>query len=117
VNSYGLAVGALLAMGACGALSAVSAAAIQVVSGRRVGMGTVLGLGSASNGAGIVIGSVIGGVLVDRFDISAAFAFSGVMMAAGAFVFLALTRGLPTREPVDFALLVNDGGPESQPAG
>jgi len=105
-NAYWLAVVALMLMGATGAISMVAASAMQVVSGRRVGMGTVLGLGSAANGVGIVIGSVAGGLLVDRFDLSAAFVFGGVAMLSGVFLFLGLTKGVPTKEPI-----------EAQPAG
>ncbi|MEP7214900.1 MAG: hypothetical protein ABI782_01535, partial [Anaerolineaceae bacterium] len=71
---------------------------VQVVAGRRTGMGTVLGIGSAANGAGIVIGSIAGGLLVDRYGIGAAFLLGGVIIGAGAFVFLALTRGISTRD-------------------
>jgi MFS transporter, DHA1 family, multidrug resistance protein len=88
----------LFSMGAAQALSAVASGALQVVAGRRVGMGTVLGLGSAANGAGIVVGSVVGGVLVGYFGISAAFVLGGALMGAGVPVFLTLTRGVATRE-------------------
>lgn len=98
VPLYILAVLLLFSMGLGNAISQVSASALQVVAGRRTGMGTVLGLGSASNGAGIVIGSVLGGVLVDLFDISAAFVLGGVLMALGVPLFLWLTSGVPTRE-------------------
>ncbi len=97
-ESYLLVVALLFCMGASNALAGVAAGAIQVVAGRRVGMGTVLGLGSFGNGIGIITGSLIGGVLVDAYGISAAFLFSGVMIALGAPLFLFLTRGLRTTE-------------------
>jgi predicted MFS family arabinose efflux permease len=81
-------------MGARGALSQVSGSALQVVAGRKVGMGTVLGLGSAGNGLGIVLGSVVGGLLFDHVSLAAAFLFGGATMACGMPVFLALTRHL-----------------------
>ena len=105
VNLYLLAVLSLMAMGATGAISGVAASAMQVVAGRRVGMGTVLGLGSASNGIGIVVGSVVGGLLIDQFALYAAFVFGGAMMAGGVAVFWWLTRGVPTSEPVEFSLI------------
>jgi DHA1 family multidrug resistance protein-like MFS transporter len=98
VPSYVLVVVTLLLMGAAGALSQVAAGAMQVVAGRRAGMGTVLGLGSAANGAGIVIGSIAGGVLVDIYGLAAAFLLGGAVMVAGTVVFLLLTRGVATRE-------------------
>lgn len=98
VPSYWLMVVVLMSMGASGAISQVASGAIQVVAGRRVGMGTVLGLGSASNGAGIVIGSVVSGFVVDAQGLAAAFFLGGAIMAAGVPVFLILTRGLVTKE-------------------
>jgi MFS transporter, DHA1 family, multidrug resistance protein len=88
----------LFAMGASGSISQVASGAIQVVAGRRVGMGTVLGLGSAANGAGIVIGSVASGFVVDQQGLAAAFFLGGAVMALGVPVFLYLTRGVETRE-------------------
>ncbi|MEX2081126.1 MAG: MFS transporter [Dehalococcoidia bacterium] len=88
----------LVGQGAFGALAYVSSSAMQVVAGRRAGMGTVLGLGSAGNGVGIVVGSVIGGLLVDLFELRAAFFFGGLAMASGIPVFLALTRGVRVSE-------------------
>ena len=99
VPSYWLMVLLLFAMGASGAVSQVAAGAVQVVAGRRVGMGTVLGLGSASNGLGIVIGSVVSGIIVDIQGLAAAFFLGGAIMAAGVPVFLFLTRGVATSEP------------------
>ncbi|MCK9517714.1 MAG: MFS transporter [Dehalococcoidia bacterium] len=98
VTSYLMVVVVLFLMGAMTSLSQVAASAIQVVAGRRVGMGTVLGLGSAGNGIGIVVGSVIGGVLVNMSGIPAAFFFSGIGIAIGAPIFLSLTKGVATSE-------------------
>lgn len=98
VPTYTLAVACLLAMGGMGALSQVSASALQVVAGRKVGMGTVLGLGAAGNGLGIVIGSVIGGLLFDTIGLGAAFVFGGITMVSGVPVFLTLTRRLERAE-------------------
>ena len=99
VPSYWLMVLLLFAMGASGAVSQVAAGAVQVVAGRRVGMGTVLGLGSASNGLGIVIGSVVSGIIVDIQGLAPALFLGGAIMAAGAPVFRLLTRGVATPEP------------------
>ncbi|MCC6385818.1 MAG: MFS transporter [Dehalococcoidia bacterium] len=100
VPAYVLALVLLLGMGASNALSQVASGAIQVVAGRRVGMGTVLGLGSAGNGLGMFIGSVVGGLLYDQYGLAAAFLFGGITMSAGVMVFLFLTRGVQTSEPV-----------------
>ena len=98
VESYAFVVVVLFLMGASGALSGVAVGAIQVVAGRRVGMGTVLGLSSAGNGLGILIGSLIGGLLTNLYGIPAAFLFAGIAISCGAPLFLWLTRGLPTSE-------------------
>jgi MFS transporter, DHA1 family, multidrug resistance protein len=97
-NTFWVIILLLVLMGIAGAVSQVANSAMQVVAGRRVGMGTVIGLGSAGNGVGIVFGSVAGGVLVDWYGISAAFFFGGFSMLAGIPVFLWLTRGVPTTE-------------------
>ena len=97
-ESYLLVVALLFCMGASNSLAGVAAGAIQVVAGRRVGMGTVLGLGSFGNGIGIISGSLIGGALSDLYGTAAAFLFSGIIIAAGAPLFLMLTRGVRTTE-------------------
>jgi MFS family permease len=88
----------MFGMGAAKSLSDGTGAAIQVVAGRKVGMGTLLGLNSFANGAGIVTGSVVGGVLADRFETSAAFFFASAVIGTGACVFLALTAGVAVNE-------------------
>ena len=115
-NSYLLIVLLLFLMGAGGAISQVSAGAIQVVAGRKVGMGTVIGLGSAGNGVGIVIGSVIGGLLLDQFSISAPFLFGGVMTAIGMILFVVLTRGVEMAE-VPETHVRGELSPEASAAG
>ncbi len=115
-NSYLLVVLLLFLMGAGGAISQVSAGAIQVVAGRKVGMGTVIGLGSAGNGLGIVIGSVIGGLLLDQFSISAPFLFGGVMTAIGMILFVVLTRGVEMAE-VPETHVRGELSPEANAAG
>jgi len=91
----------------------VAAGAIQVVAGRRAGMGTVLGLSSASNGIGIVAGSLLSGVVVSLFQLEGAFFFGGAVMAAGIPLFLWLTRGAVVAEPAAAEPRV----PEAEAAG
>jgi MFS family permease len=95
---YVLIVLMLFFMGAGNGLAGVSASALQIVAGRKVGMGTVLGLGSASNGLGIVVGSVAAGVLVDVFGTSSAFLFAGALTMLGVPIFLTFTRSVARRE-------------------
>ncbi len=97
-------------MGVGQAISWVTSSALQVVAGRRVGMGTVLGLGSGAGGIGILVGSVVGGLLVDATNLRAAFFFGGIMMAAGLPLFLVLTRGVATRDEGDAPPLAESAG-------
>ena len=98
VHSYWLIVVLLLLTGVGSSIAQVATGAIQVVAGRKAGMGTVLGLGSAGNGVGIVLGSVVGGLLLDWFSISAPFIFASLMSLLGLALFLYLTRGVATSE-------------------
>lgn len=115
--SYGLVVLLLFLMGGSNALSQVAAGAVQVVAGRRTGMGTVLGLGSAANGAGIVLGSVAGGLLVDASGIGAAFLLGGIVMGVGAMAFLALTRGVETSERGVYSVPIGEPASETAAGG
>ncbi len=93
-DSYLVVVLLLLMLGAGHAIAQVAASAIQVVAGRQAGMGTVIGLGSTGNGIGIILGSVVGGLLLDQFSISAPFIFGGICSVVGLVLFLYLTRGV-----------------------
>ena len=90
----------MLGVGAAGGLTAVSTNAMQVDVGRRIGMGTVIGLGSAGNGAGVLFGSLMGGLMVDLTgrDVSAFF-FAGASMVIGMLFFLWLSRGALSATP------------------
>ena len=112
-NQYWLVIVILLGMGASGALSQVAGGALQIVAGRRVGLGSVIGLGAAGSGIGILVGSVLGGLFVDVFGVRAAFFFGGITMAAGTPLFLWLARGAPQHEH-EVVLLE---GAEPSPAG
>jgi FSR family fosmidomycin resistance protein-like MFS transporter len=84
----------MFGVGAAGGLAAVATNAMQVEVGRRVGMGTVIGLGSAGNGVGVLVGSLLGGWVVDLTGQNvAAFYVAGAVMASGLVVFLWLARG------------------------
>jgi DHA1 family multidrug resistance protein-like MFS transporter len=91
----------LAAMGAAQTISFSAGSAIQVVAGRRVGMGTMLGLFSFGNGLGIVTGSLVGGLMKDLYGTPAAFYFGAVAITAGAFVFTAMTSGLRVNEDAE----------------
>ena len=96
--TYGTALALLFVLGIGQALTQVTASAMQVVAGRRMGMGTVIGIGASGSGIGIVIGAVAGGVLVDLFNLSAPFYAGGLTLCAAILVIVLLLRGVPTSE-------------------
>jgi hypothetical protein len=73
-------------------------------------MGTVIGLGSAGMGTGVLFGSLMGGLLVDitGHDVTAFF-FAGGSMLIGSFAFLWLSRGaLSASAPLNRSAAVFD---------
>lgn len=114
VESFWVVMAVLMVMGAVNTVSFSAGSAIQVVAGRRVGMGTMLGLMASGNGIGIVTGSLVGGLMKDLYGTSAAFYFGAAALAAGAAVFLVMTRGLRVNE--ELAREPYAGAPEPAPA-
>jgi MFS family permease len=108
-GTYAVAGVILFAMGASSALAQVAGGAIQVVSGRRAGMGTVLGLTSSGNAVGLFTGSLVGGYIQGPYGLPASFIIGGAGVAVGTVVFLVLTRGLRTSEPVEVTRGIEPG--------
>lgn len=81
--------------GAGSALMAVSAMAIQVDIGRRIGMATAMSLVSAAFAAGVLIGSLSAGVIADGFGVRFVFFTAACAIVIGAGAFVLLTRGTP----------------------
>ncbi|MFN0096547.1 MAG: MFS transporter [Dehalococcoidia bacterium] len=103
-GTYAAVVVLLLGLGAASGLSGVASSAMRIVAGRRIGMGTMLGMNSMANGAGILFGALAGGLIVDLHGIPASFVFAGSVIGIGTLVFAFATRGVETREaplPVD----------------
>mgnify|MGYP001179939729 FL=1 len=93
----------MILLGASGAMSQVATSALEIVAGRRVGLGTVIGLGSSGGGVGILCGAVLGGYLVDLFGTAAAFLFAGTVMIVGAPIFLLMIKGEETHSEFEFS--------------
>ncbi|MPZ99660.1 MAG: MFS transporter [Dehalococcoidia bacterium] len=87
--------GFVLGVGVGSALINVAAQAIQVDVGRELGMATSMSLMSMAFAAGILLGSLGGGFVVEATSVAAVFGLASVAMLAGAGVFLALTREAP----------------------
>ena len=89
------AVGILMGgLGVSGGTAAVATQAMMVDAGRVHGMGRVIGLGSAGNAAGVLMGSVLGGAIVDLTGRDeAAFFTAATAIGTGLIAFRWLTRG------------------------
>ena len=83
----------------------VAGAAIQIVAGRRAGMGTVIGLGAAGDGAGIIVGGVAAGAFAGWLGTQAAFFFGACALGTGVALLAWLLRPLAPSE-------VNASAPE-----
>lgn len=97
-DSYGVIVTAVvLGPGLGAALANVAAQALQVDTGRDLGMATVASLGSAAFAAGFLLGAIGGGRLVDISSIPAAFLVGAAVMLFGGAGFLVRVRGIQAR--------------------
>ena len=64
--------------------------AVFVTIGRKVGMGSLMGLNSMGSSVGFLAGSLIGAVVVEQFGLPAVFRWAGIVTALGAVVFYLL---------------------------
>lgn len=81
-------VGMMLGPGLGASLANVSAQALQIDTGRDLGMATVASLGSAAFAFGFLIGAIGGGRLVDLASVPASFLVGAAVMVLGGSVFL-----------------------------
>ncbi|MGI8550629.1 MAG: MFS transporter [Dehalococcoidia bacterium] len=88
--SYPLLLLILVVAGIATSIFWVAASALQVDAGRGLGMGTVMGAMEMAVGAGILTGSVVGGLASDTAGIGAPFAVAGCfgLLAAAGFPLL-----------------------------
>ena len=79
-----------------GGISMPPLTALAVIKGRRVkAMGSVMALLTVAHSFGMLLGALIGGFMMDMFQLRQAFAGGSLIMAAGVMLFAALTRGSP----------------------
>jgi MFS family permease len=78
-----------------GAANRVATQAMNVEVGRRVGLATAMGLASASFAFGILVGSLLGGVVVELVGIAGALRAAAVASLAGALLFALRSTGAP----------------------
>ncbi len=89
--------GMMLGPGLGAALANVAAQALQVDTGRDLGMATVASLGSTAFAAGFLLGAIGGGRLVDATSVPTAFGVGAAVIAGGGAIFLVRVRGLQAR--------------------
>lgn len=89
--------GVMIGPGLGAALANVSAQALQIDTGRDLGMATVASLGSTAFAFGFLLGAIGGGRLVDVTSIPAAFLVGAGVMVFGGAVFLIRVRELQAR--------------------
>jgi DHA1 family multidrug resistance protein-like MFS transporter len=94
--SYLLLLAVLVAAGVATSLFWAAASALQVEAGRDLGMGTVMGAMETAVGAGILAGSILGGLAADAIGISGPFIVAGCCGLAATAVFPALSRRIRT---------------------
>ena len=74
--------------------------AIFVTIGRRVGMGSIMGMSQMASSIGFLGGSLIGAAVVSAFGIASVFRFAALISVGGAALFLLLIRRVE-QEPED----------------
>lgn len=79
-------------MGIGGALAIPAAMAIAVDRGREYGMGSVMGSFSMAMDLGLVIGTVIGGMLFDKLGLNPIFYFASLTGVIGTLLFIYYLR-------------------------
>ena len=83
----------MIAVGASLGLAVVSLTAMQVDVGRKLGMGTVIGINQAGMSAGVLFGALFSGLIVDLTGKdNAFFFFAAFLMFIGLIFFYFLSR-------------------------
>ena len=83
----------MIAVGASLGLAVVSLTAMQVDVGRKLGMGTVIGINQAGMSAGVLFGALFSGLVVDLTGRdNAFFFFAAFLMFIGLIIFYFLSR-------------------------
>jgi len=98
--------GFMLGVGVGSSISQVATQALQVDIGRGLGMATVMSLQSTSFGSGILLGSMLTGVVNDQIGTRAVFVTASIVILAGASAFLLRTAGRPIER---FAVATAEG--------
>ncbi|MDP7281706.1 MAG: MFS transporter, partial [Candidatus Poribacteria bacterium] len=87
MESFGSILVLFMVIGVFESMAIPSAAAMTVETGRRLGMGSVMGVINMAMSLGLVIGSVLGGVVEGYLGIIAVFRWAAVLGLIGVIVF------------------------------
>jgi MFS family permease len=102
VDEYWLVlVGFMLGVGVGSSIAQVSTQALQVEIGRGLGMATVMSLQATSFGSGVLMGSMLTGIVNDAAGTRWVFVVATLVILGGALAFIARTAGRPITRFVD----------------
>ena len=94
-------VGFMLGVGVGNSIAQVSTQALQVEIGRGLGMATVMSLQSTSFGSGVLMGSMLTGIVNDMVGTRWVFVAATLVILGGALAFILRTAGRPVTRFVD----------------
>lgn len=96
VDSYWvILLGFMFGVGVGSSVVNVAAQAVTVDIGRGLGMATVMSVTSTAFGSGVLLGSMLTGVVNDAVGTRAVFVTAAIVIVLGAFAFIARTAGRP----------------------
>lgn len=100
VGSFGAMLALFAIVGLFESLTVPAVNAITVEKGREFGMGAVMGIFNMAMGAGLMIGGIAGGLIVDLSGIDGVFRFAAVMTVVGVLAFnFFIRRPVTSRSP------------------
>ncbi len=94
-------VGFMLGVGVGNSIAQVSTQALQVEIGRGLGMATVMSLQATSFGSGVLMGSMLTGIVNDMVGTRWVFVAATLVILGGALAFMLRTAGRPITRFVD----------------
>lgn len=100
VGSFAAMLALFAIVGLFESLTVPAVSAITVEKGREFGMGAVMGIFNMAMGAGLMIGGIVGGLIVELSGIDGVFRFAAVSAVVGVLVFnFFIRRPVVSRNP------------------
>ena len=94
-NYWLILLGFMFGVGVGSSITNVAAQAVTVDIGRGLGMATVMSVTSTAFGSGVLLGSMLTGVVNDRISTRAVFVTAAIVIVLGAVTFVLRTIGRP----------------------